>query len=137
MECIRWLFSPNTINLELVLAAKTEQQRCPSLCYQLFVLSPVLTQALVVSCTGKLSWAGANLAGKRVCDSRGEEEAGARARLLAGGRAAALGSAASPQRSPRRCSLGFRKFEGLRFPGFELSNLEVNPGDFFLQPLVT
>lgn len=82
MECIRWLFSPNAINLQLVLAARSSSSAA-LLCYQLFVLSPVLTQALVVSCTGKLSWARTNLAKKCVCDSK-REEARARARLRGG-----------------------------------------------------
>lgn len=71
----------------------------------------------MVSCTGKLSWGRTNLAKKRVCDStREEEEARARARLLEGGSAVALGSTASLQRSLQRYSLGPLKFEGFSTP---------------------
>lgn len=72
----------------------------------------------MVSCTGKLSWGRTNLAKKRDYDStrEEEEEARARARLLEGGRAVALGSTASQQCSLRRYSLGSLKFEGFSTP---------------------
>lgn len=73
----------------------------------------------MVSWAGKLSWARTNLAKRRVCDStrEEEEEARARARLREGGRAGALGSAASLQLSLQRGSLGSLKLGGFWFPG--------------------
>lgn len=85
-----------------------------------------------MSCAGKLSRGRANLAKKRVCDStREEEEARARARLLEGGRAVALGSTASLQCCLQRYGPGSLELRGSGFQpdSFELPNIGVNSGD--------
>lgn len=121
MECIRWLFSPNTINLKLVLAAKRSSSAAlpplPAVC-SLPCADPGVCVAMWWTALG--IWSGLKLTWQRnvfvIAWGRRPEQA---ARLRRG-RATAFGSIASLKSYLRSCRLGCLKFEGVWFSGWLL-----------------
>ena len=142
VECIRWFFSPNTINLKLVLAGRRSSRAAllplAAVC-SLPRADPGVCVAMWWTVLG--NWAGFKLTWQRnvfvIAWGRRPEQA---ARLRRG-RAASFGSAASLKQDLWSCSLGCLSFEGVWVLGWLLWVLHYRSSyrklwERFLQPVV-